>query len=84
MVPMQHYPPQLPSLYCKKQMLDSAYIQSYRADEHIPALLITGDTAPERLCEAERSGVPLLNKPVSPHQLHREINEILSKKIKRL
>ncbi len=39
----------------------------------IPALLITGDTAPERLREARYSGVPLLHKPVSPAQLYREL-----------
>jgi len=37
----------------------------------IPALLITGDTAPERLREARASGVPLLHKPVSPNELYR-------------
>ncbi|VTU39195.1 ATP-binding response regulator [Variovorax sp. PBL-E5] len=36
----------------------------------LPALLITGDTAPQRLREARASGVPLLHKPVSPNQLH--------------
>lgn len=34
-----------------------------------PALLITGDTAPERLRETMASGVPLLHKPVRPEQL---------------
>lgn len=38
-----------------------------------PALLITGDTAPERLREAHESGIPLLHKPVSPNQLYRTI-----------
>jgi signal transduction histidine kinase/ActR/RegA family two-component response regulator len=49
--------------------------------EHLPALIITGDTAPERLREAEQSGLPLLHKPVSPDQLHRKLNEILREKI---
>jgi CheY-like chemotaxis protein len=35
----------------------------------IPALVITGDTAPDRLREAEESGYPLLHKPVKPPQL---------------
>jgi signal transduction histidine kinase len=30
----------------------------------VPALLVTGDTAPERLREASASGLPLLHKPV--------------------
>jgi signal transduction histidine kinase/ActR/RegA family two-component response regulator len=36
----------------------------------IPALLITGDTAPARLREARASALPLMHKPVSPAQLH--------------
>ena len=35
----------------------------------LPALLITGDTDPERLREATDSGVILLHKPLSPGQL---------------
>ncbi len=37
----------------------------------LPALLITGDTAPDRLREAQNSGLPLLHKPVSASQLYR-------------
>jgi CheY-like chemotaxis protein len=37
----------------------------------LPALLITGDTAPDRLREAQASGIPMLHKPVSPSQLYR-------------
>jgi CheY-like chemotaxis protein len=43
----------------------------------LPALLITGDTAPERLREAQASGVPLLHKPVSPAQLYHKLIGIL-------
>lgn len=35
----------------------------------VPALLVTGDTAPERLREAQASGLPLLHKPVSAEKL---------------
>lgn len=35
----------------------------------IPALLVTGDTAPERLQAAKDSGYPLLHKPVAPARL---------------
>jgi PAS domain S-box-containing protein len=35
----------------------------------IPAVLMTGDTAPERLAEAQRSGCRLLHKPVDPADL---------------
>ncbi len=45
----------------------------------LPALLITGDTAPERLREATASGIPLLHKPVSPGQLYRRLAELLQK-----
>ena len=43
----------------------------------LPAVLITGDTAPKRLREAKASGVPLLHKPVSPSQLYRKLVEVL-------
>lgn len=36
----------------------------------LPALLITGDTAPDRLREALASGITLLHKPVSPSHLY--------------
>ena len=39
----------------------------------VPALLITGDTAPERLREAMSSGIPLLHKPLAPSQLYQAI-----------
>jgi two-component system, sensor histidine kinase len=43
----------------------------------LPALLITGDTAPQRLREAQASGVPLLHKPVAPEQLYRALVGLL-------
>ena len=43
----------------------------------LPALLVTGDTAPERLREAIDSGVALLHKPVSPALLHQRMAEAL-------
>jgi signal transduction histidine kinase/CheY-like chemotaxis protein len=42
----------------------------------LPALLITGDTAPERLREAQASGIPLLHKPVTPGMLYRRLLEL--------
>lgn len=35
----------------------------------IPALIVTGDTAPDRLRDATASGHPVLHKPVSPARL---------------
>ncbi len=42
-----------------------------------PALMITGDTAPERLREALASGVLLLHKPVKPEQLYQAMVDVL-------
>ncbi len=39
----------------------------------LPALLITGDTAPDRLREALAGGIPLLHKPVNPQLLFNAI-----------
>jgi two-component system, sensor histidine kinase len=39
----------------------------------VPALLVSGDTAPERLREARDSGLPFLHKPVSADKLLRTI-----------
>lgn len=44
----------------------------------LPALLITGDTAPERQREVLTSGVPMLHKPVAPDQLYRALTGLLS------
>jgi len=41
-----------------------------RLGRDLPALLVTGDTVPERLREATASGVPLLHKPVWPTDLY--------------
>jgi two-component system, sensor histidine kinase len=35
----------------------------------VPAIIISGDTAPERLREAHSSGFHLLHKPVRPAKL---------------
>ncbi len=44
----------------------------------IPALIVTGDTAPERLREALKSGLKLLHKPVSPPVLYQVLAKIVS------
>ena len=43
----------------------------------IPAFVITGDTAPERLREASAAGFHLLHKPVSPAALRATLNHFL-------
>lgn len=42
-------------------------------NDEVPALLVTGDTGPERLRQAIASGLPLLHKPVSQAQLRQAI-----------
>jgi two-component system, sensor histidine kinase len=44
----------------------------------IPAVLITGDTAPDRLKQAASSGFPIIHKPVSPDQLRLVLSTILA------
>ena len=45
----------------------------------IPAFLISGDTAPERLREARASGHHLLHKPVRPMRLRAMVSQLLQK-----
>ena len=47
------------------------------AGNRIPALVITGDTAPDRLREAQESGYPLLHKPVKPVQLRAVMRQLI-------
>ena len=46
----------------------------------IPAIIITGDTAPERLREAQASGYFLLAKPLAPAQLRALLRHVLSER----
>jgi signal transduction histidine kinase/CheY-like chemotaxis protein len=46
----------------------------------IPALLVSGDTAPDRLQEASRAGIRLLHKPVSMDVLRSAIEEATAPK----
>ena len=50
----------------------------------IPSILITGDTAPERLREAEASGLSILHKPIQPPALLRALRETLESQSGRL
>lgn len=52
--------------------------------QSLPALLITGDTAPQRLVEAQASGILLLHKPVPPAELQRHLRELLADSVKTL
>ncbi len=48
------------------------------AGRPVPAALITGDTAPERLREAKLAGHALLHKPVHPARLRALLEQLLS------
>ncbi len=41
----------------------------------IPSIILTGDTAPERIVEAQSSGFSILHKPVSAHHLRKLVGE---------
>jgi CheY-like chemotaxis protein len=47
-------------------------------DTNIPAFLISGDTAPDRLREASQGGFQLLHKPVAPMRLRALLNQLLN------
>lgn len=47
-------------------------------NDDIPAMLITGDTAPDRIAEAQAGGFLLLHKPVSNSKLRAAIARLLS------
>jgi signal transduction histidine kinase len=48
-----------------------------RLGEAVPAFLISGDTAPERLRDASQQGFQLLHKPVAPMRLRAMLNQLL-------
>lgn len=49
--------------------------------ESIPALIVTGDTDPERLREAQASGHMLMNKPVPPARLRAFLRTVRRDKV---
>ncbi len=57
-----------------------AVIERLRAEynERIPAMLISGDTAPDRLADAQASGLLLLHKPVSNSRLRAAIVNLIA------
>lgn len=44
----------------------------------VPAIILTGDTAPSRIQEARRSGYQILHKPLSGVQLRNTLSELMS------
>lgn len=54
--------------------LEAVTILHRQMSRYVPALIITADTAPECLREAQASGYPLLHKPVQPAKLHSAVH----------
>jgi CheY-like chemotaxis protein len=48
-------------------------IERLRRAAWMPAILVSGDTAPDRIKEAHDAGIPLLHKPVAPQALYGSI-----------
>ncbi len=55
------------------------HLLNKRLGRKLPALLITGDTAPERIKEAHTSGYTLMHKPVNPAKLRNAIAQQIRK-----
>ena len=73
--------PHLQSAYPDLQFSGIEAIECLRSalQAPIPAFLISGDTAPERLIEARASGYQLLHKPVSPMRLRALVSQLLKR-----
>jgi PAS domain S-box-containing protein len=50
-----------------------------RLEGRVPAIILTGDTAPERLQQAKALGYGLLHKPVQPDALRATIDEAIAR-----
>jgi CheY-like chemotaxis protein len=48
-----------------------------RSGQPIPTLIVTGDTAPERIEEVHASGFEMMHKPVTPDELARSLARLL-------
>jgi signal transduction histidine kinase/ActR/RegA family two-component response regulator len=78
--------PEVPRLIiCDYRLRDNktgtAVVERLRSEfnDDIPAMLITGDTAPDRLREAETSGLLLLHKPVPNSKLRAAITHLTTR-----
>ncbi|MGI9261371.1 MAG: ATP-binding response regulator [Woeseiaceae bacterium] len=59
--------------------IDAVLEYRRRFGEEIPAVLVTGDTAPERIREAVDSGIQVLHKPVTPAKLRMCVSQLTSR-----
>lgn len=57
--------------------LEAVMILQETLRRYIPVLIITGDTDPDHLREAEASGYPLLHKPVQPAKLRTVVRHLI-------
>jgi two-component system, sensor histidine kinase len=70
------------AILCDYRLRDEEYgldaIEKLRMEfcEDIPAILITGDTAPDRIAEIKSSGIPILHKPLQAQTLRQALLEI--------
>lgn len=55
-----------------------ATVREHLKQDSIPAIIISGDTAPERLSEVAQSGYLLLHKPVKPAFLRSAVQRLLN------
>ncbi len=46
-------------------------------DQKVPAIIISGDTSPERLRQVKETGLVFLHKPVSADELHQHMHALL-------
>lgn len=57
-----------------------AAIHDYYRNKNIPAVIVTGDTDPERISDIKNSGFEMIHKPVSGGKLRAVLNAILLSK----
>ncbi|KAA0589520.1 PAS domain S-box protein [Azospirillum oryzae] len=57
--------------------LDAIRAVHDRLDKPVPATVITGDTAPERLVEVRAGGFALLHKPIAANELRNRVVEMM-------
>jgi CheY-like chemotaxis protein len=53
-----------------------AYLTLRGLDSPLPAIIITGDTSPERIREARRTDATLLHKPLSANALQQALLQL--------
>ena len=67
-----------------KNGVEAIQLISQHLNRDLPGMIITGDTAPERLQEASKSGYKLLHKPLNAGQLRVAVNHLLNQNQRQL